>query len=138
MKNLVLKKYKILDHPADLKIKAYGKNLEELFNNILLAMAEAMEPVSISEEISRGVDIKSRNLESLLIDFLSDVIYETDLNNAVFKKLEVSKLTDQELEGKISGPKIKNFKTEIKAVTWHDLEIKKINSLWQATVVFDI
>jgi len=138
MKNLVLKKYEILDHPADLKIKAYGKNLEELFNNILLAMAEAMEPVSISEEISRGVDIKSRNLESLLIDFLSDVIYETDLNNAVFKKLEVSKLTDQELEGKISGPKIKNFKTEIKAVTWHDLEIKKINSLWQATVVFDI
>jgi len=138
MKNLVLKNYEILDHPADLKIKAYGKNLEELFNNILLAMAEAMEPVSISEEISRGVDIKSRNLESLLIDFLSDVIYETDLNNAVFKKLEVSKLTDQELEGKISGPKIKNFKTEIKAVTWHDLEIKKINSLWQATVVFDI
>lgn len=139
MKDLELKKYQILDHPADLKIRAYGKDLEELFNNILAAMVEAMQPTtSIPEEISRGVKIKSRDLESLVVDFLSDVIYETDLNDAVFKKLEAEKLTEQELEGRIIGHKIKSFKTEIKAVTWHELEIKNESGHWQATIVFDI
>lgn len=138
MKNLTLKKFEILDHPADLKIHAYGNSLEELFNNILAGMAEAMQPTLSQGKVSRGIEIKSRNLESLLIDFLSDVIYETDLNDAVFQKLETEKITEQELEGRIIGPKIKGFKTEIKAVTWHDLEIKKINEIWQATIVFDI
>ena len=131
-------KYEILEHPADLKIRAYGNSLEELFNNILLAMTKASQPEVLDETITTKIEVRSENLENLLIDFLSEVIYQTDLNDAVYSKVEFKKLTETELEGKIFGQKIKNFQTEIKAATWHDLEIKKINSLWQATVVFDI
>jgi len=31
-----MEKYKILEHPADLKIKAFGQNFEEVFSNLLL------------------------------------------------------------------------------------------------------
>ncbi|MCX7779267.1 MAG: archease [Patescibacteria group bacterium] len=138
MKNLVSKKYQILEHPADLKIKVYGKDLAELLNNVLQALNEATEPKILDEKIETEIEIKSENLENLFVDFLSEVIYQTDLNNAAYLKAKFEKLTEKELKGKIFGQKIKSFQTEVKAVTWHDLEIKKENSSFFATVVFDI
>lgn len=151
MKNLASKKkqvagrqhrftpYEILDHPADLKIRAYGQNLNELFNNILAAMVEAMKPtVAESENLIEKIKIKSENLENLLVDFLSEVIYKTDLNNAVYSRAEFIKLNENELEGKIFGQKIKKLQTEIKAVTWHDFFIQRENKIISATIVFDI
>ncbi len=132
-------KYEILEHTADLKIRAFGRLLEELFNNILAAMVEATKPIIIDQTASvEEIKIKAENLENLLIDFLSEVIYQTDLNDVVYTKAEFKKITEKGLEGKIFGQKIKTFETEIKAITWHELEIKKINNLWQATVVFDV
>lgn len=132
--------YEILEHTADLKIRAYGKDLPELFSNILKGMFEACEPV-ISDKLSiinREIKIQSQNLESLLVDFLSEALYLSDVNNEVYFEAEFEKLTEQELNGKIKGKKIEGLKEEIKAVTWHDLEIKKVNNQWQATVLFDI
>ncbi len=132
-------KYEILEHTADLKIRAFGRLLEELFNNILAAMVEATKPIIIDQTASvEEIKIKAENLENLLIDFLSEVIYQTDLNDVVYTKAEFKKITEKGLEGKTFGQKIKTFETEIKAITWHELEIKKINNLWQATVVFDV
>lgn len=138
MNDSVSKKYQILEHPADLKIKAWGKNLEELFNHILQAINEATQPEVLDQSITTEIKIKSENLENLLVDFLSEVIYQTDLNDCVYQKAVFKKLNEQELEGEIFGQKIKTFKTEIKAVTWHDLEIKRENDIWQATIIFDI
>ncbi len=132
-------KYEILEHPADLKIRAYGQNLSELFNNVLLAMTEAMKPRVIEQNfISQKIDLKANNLENLLIDFLSEVIYQTDLNNLVYSRAEFDKINEQELSGKIFGQKIKTLETEIKAVTWHDLEVKKENNQWRAILIFDL
>jgi SHS2 domain-containing protein len=132
-------RYEILDHTADLKIRAYGASLEELFNNILIAIAEAIKPEILdSKFLAKEIKIQSPNLENLLIDFLSEVIYQSDLNDSVYTKAEFKKLTEKEIEGKIFGQKIRKVESEIKAVTWHDLEIKKENNLWQATIVFDI
>ncbi len=89
--------YKILEHTADLKIRIYGKTLEELFNNILTAIAEVTKPVLAGPEApSKKIKIEAENLENLLIDFLSEVIYESDLNNAVYTKIKFKKLTTKE------------------------------------------
>lgn len=138
MNNTVLKKYQILEHPADLKIKAYGKDLSELFDNILKAIFEATSPKLLNKKIKTEIKVKSENLENLLVDFLSELIYQMDLNNSIYLKSNFKKLTEKELVGEFFGQKVKNFQTEIKAVTWHDLEIKKENNFWQATIIFDI
>jgi len=139
MKDSVLKKkYEILDHPADLKIRAYGKNLEELFNNILAAMKDGTRPELLREKIKTPVKIKSENLENLIFDFLAEVIYEMDLNDSLYQKVEIKKLTEKELVGEISGQKVKRFTTEIKGVTWYDFSLKKENNEFTLIVVFDI
>ena len=139
MKNAVSKKgFEILDHKADLKIHAYGKNLEKLLNNILEAILEGTNPVLSEKEIKTKVKIFSKNLESLIIDFLSELIYQMDINDSVYTKIKTKKLTEKEIEGELFGKKVRRFTTEIKGVTWHDFEIKKEGDSFSATILFDV
>jgi SHS2 domain-containing protein len=139
----LIKPYQILEHTADLKIKAFGRDLPELFSNALKGMFESirrreLEVGSRKLETRRKIKIKSPDLESLLVDFLSEALYLSDINDEAYFEAEFDKLTEKELNGEIRGAKVRNFKEEIKAVTYHGLEIKKRNKIWEATVLFDI
>jgi SHS2 domain-containing protein len=136
----MIRDYKVLEHTADLKIRAYGKDLPELFSNMLKGMFEACEPIISNQSsiVSREVKIQSPNLESLLVDFLSEALYLSDVNDEIYFQAEFEKLTENELIGKLKGHKIKGLKEEIKAVTWHDLKIERRNNHWEAVVLFDI
>ncbi|MBU4370032.1 archease [Patescibacteria group bacterium] len=133
-----MKNYEILEHTADLKIRAYGENLEKVFSNFLKAMVEVCQPeIDSSSLISRKIQIKAESLESLLIDFLSEIIYLMDVNKEIYTRAELM-IKGNKLKGEIKGQKVKRFQTEIKAATWHDLKIEKKDNLWTATVLFDI
>lgn len=131
--------YRILEHTADLKIQAQGKNLSEVFADVLKGMFESCQPefYESSSLIKRQVQVKAENLESLLVNFLSEVVYLSDTNKEAYFSTDLT-IKDNELKGEIQGKKVKSFQTEIKAVTWHGLEIKKIGDQWQAIVLFDV
>ena len=133
-------KYKILDHISDLKIKVLGKNLPELFENAVLAIRECLRPeIEIPEKNTKSkIKIKSADLSSLLVDFLSEVLYQAQVNKEIYYKVKFDKFSGTELEAELFGKKVKRFGLEIKGVTYHNLEIKKIKNHWQATIVFDI
>jgi len=133
-------KYKILDHISDLKIKVFGKNLPELFENAVLAIRECLRPeIEIPEKNTKSkIKIKSADLSSLLVDFLSEVLYQTQVNKEIYYKVKFDKFSGTELEAELFGKKVKRFGLEIKGVTYHNLEIKKIKNHWQAIIVFDI
>jgi SHS2 domain-containing protein len=138
-----MRPYQILKHTADLKIKAYGKNLPELFSNCLKGMFESIgsrrsEVRGRKSEVKRKIKIKSPDLESLLVDFLSEALYLSDINNEAYFKVEFDKFNEKELKGVVKGIKVKGFEEEIKAVTYHGLEMKKVNGRWEAIVLFDI
>ena len=90
------------------------------------------------KKVSRKIKIKSADEQSLLVDFLSEALAESDINNEAYFEAEFKKLTGAELVGKIFGSRVLSFSTEIKAVTYHGLEIKKVSDGWEATVLFDI
>jgi len=142
-----MKKFEFLDHPADLKIKAFGKTKEELFFNMLLGMEENLKPELARETDKKEIKISSLDSETLLVDFLSQVLYLNHINQAVYNDIKFNKFTNlsinsgqaAELEGELIGRKVKSFGEEIKAVTYHDLEIiQKDSDKWEATVLFDI
>ena len=138
MQNSKCKIYEVLEHPADLKIRAYGKDLPELFSNTLKGMFGSCRPKMTNENVVREIQIKADSLENLLVDFLSEALYLSDINNEIYLDADFQILTDKELKAKIKGQKVAGLDIEIKAVTWHDLEIKKEGEQWQATVLFDI
>jgi len=153
-----MKQYEILEHKADLKIRAFGKTKEELFLNMMRGMISGLRPEILkqpygesqatAEAEKRNIEIKSPDLEALLVDFLSEVLYLTQVNKEIYIDIKFKKLTDPstdsissrraELEGELIGQKVKRFSEDIKAVTYHGLKIEKINKIWEAVVLFDV
>ncbi len=136
-----MKKYEILEHKADLKIRIFGKDKKELFFNALLAMSESTKAETSKPEkkVKRKIEIKSGDLATLLVDFLSEALYLSQVQKEVFSDIIIKKFTDKELEGVITGQKIERFGEDIKAVTYHQLEVKQNkDGSWQATILFDI
>ena len=135
-----MKKYEALEHTADLKIRAFGKNKEEVFANMAIGMF-----VSISDKknilkdqvVERKIKIKAMDLQALLIDFLSELVTLSDINNEIYLNYKLQ-ISNNKLSGIIKGYKIKGLKLEIKAVTYNDLKIEKKDGEWLAEVVFDI
>ena len=136
-----MKKFELLEHRADLKIKVKGSSKEELFLNALLGMEEGLRPETkeTKEEIKREIRIKSIDLPALLIDFLSEVLYLIQVNKEIYNNIEFKKFTDTEIEAELFGQKAERFGEDIKAVTYHQLDVCQTKGgTWEARVLFDI
>jgi len=134
-----MKQYEILEHKADLKIRAFGKTKEELFLNAMIGMFKGARYESEGEEIKREIKISSLDLPSLLVDFLSEVLYLCEVNKEVYNKIQFKNSIEKELEGILIGKKLKRIGVVIKGVTYHNLKIyQRKNRTWVATVLFDI
>jgi SHS2 domain-containing protein len=136
-----MKKFEILEHTADLKIKVFGKTKEELFENAMVGMFEAAkyEKEIKSQKSKVKIKIKSIDLPSLLVDFLNEVLYLVETKRLVFEKVEFKKFAENEIEAILFGKPLKRMGVHIKGVTYHGLAIFQVkNKNWQATVLFDI
>lgn len=136
-----MKKFEILPHTADLRIKAFGATKEELFKNSLIGMSSFIKKSIINRnpEIEKEIKIQSTDINNLLIDFLSEVLTLSDINQEVYFDVKFNKFSDTELEAKIFGVRVDEFDEDIKAVTYHEINIKKNkDGLLEATVVYDI
>jgi len=129
---------------ADAAFEAYGDTLEELFETCALATFEVMvDTKHVKPEQKEEIQIKDLNLEDLLFDFISELVYLKDAQKVFFSKfdLKISKNEEYSLKGTIWGEKIDYKKQEVrrdvKAITYHMLEVKKIDSEWRAQVILD-
>jgi len=134
-----MERFEILEHKADYKIRVLGRGKEELFLNAMLGMEDGLQPEirSAKSEI-RNIKITSNDLNALLVDFLSEVLYLTQANKEVYDDIKFIKFSDIELEAKLSGQAVESFGEDIKAVTYHDLDIQQKAGIWQAAILFDI
>jgi SHS2 domain-containing protein len=143
------KDFEFLEHTADLKFLARGKTLEECFQNSAKAMFSGMLNLDlISPNIEKRMKIESPDLETLLHDFLSELLFFFETSQLVFKNFNMKIKKKHEkyfLEALVKGEKFNPRKhgeihTEIKAVTYHDLFVKKNEAKgeWSAEVLCDI
>jgi len=140
-----MKNFEFLDiTTADAAFAAYGKNLNELFANAALAMFEVMvNTKKIKPKVDREVEIEAKDLCGLLFEWLNNLLIFYGSENLAFSKFNVK--TDEKnfrLKAKCFGEKIDperhETKTEVKACTYHKMEIKKVNDKWRAQVIVDI
>lgn len=141
----MVKKYEFLPHTADAQFKAYGKTLEEAFSNAALATYQIMTDISkVKKKIKKLLVIHSQNKESLLYDYLEELLFFTDTEAFLVsevKNLEIRKLKDgYMLECQIKGDQADKYelKTQIKAITYNDMFIKETKGQTVIQVVVDI
>jgi len=139
-----MRTYEIIDHTADVGVKAYGKTLPEAFENSAKGMFDIITDSSEIEPIGQyDIRLEAPNIEQLLVDWLSELLYLNSAQNLVFGLFKVMEMDEKKpkLYARAFGEKFNLSKhkigSEIKAVTYHMLEVRNKRPI-HAQVLFDI
>ena len=145
------KDFEFVAHTADIQVRVFGTTLAQFFRHALIAMFQAVGPRGVgcrteNERIvcdvlpvKREIEIEATDLEMLVVDFLSEALYLSDIHNEAYLDATVHEVGERHIRATVHGVAVTGFEVvELKAVTYHGLAVKKIDGLWQADIVFDI
>ena len=140
-----MERYRLLKNEAtaDIAFIAYGRNLNELFRNMAVAVSNVMV-LNIERKGDKKIDFKmhSKNLDYLVVDFINKIIFYKDYKNILITdaKIKIDKKLNLLCQAK--GEKVERLKdrflADVKAATLHDLEIKKEKGLIKCKIVLDV
>ena len=127
------------EHTADVSIFVWADTIENLFAQAGKAMVEILKPdyKPETDTIRLSISVQGEDLESLLVAYLSELIFLLDERNLVFSEHEIQ-INVNQLEAQITGREIRNVEREIKAATYSNLMIEKTVEGYSTQVVFDI
>jgi len=135
--------FKIIDHTADVGIIAYGTDIEQLFCNAALALFSLItELESIQEKSHLNLRVSSDERDSLLVEWLNELIYFFDAKHMLFNRFDIESLTQNELKATCHGedfdPMKHKIKRGVKAATYHMLRLDNNNDGYEAQIILDI
>ncbi|MEW6377179.1 MAG: archease [Thermodesulfobacteriota bacterium] len=138
-----MKRFEVLDHTADIGLIVYGEDLKALFENAGEAFFHLITDLrKVRRRTERRIEIGGKELERLMVDWLSELLYLHDVENLLFKGFKVESVGEDGLKAKVKGEPFQEgvhvIKTEVKAVTHHWIEVRKTEGSWRAQIIFDL
>jgi len=136
------KSFEIVDHTADVGIIAYGADMSQAFANAARALFSLITELdNVEEVIYRDIELTAQDEESLLVEWLNELIYLFDAENILFNRFDITRLNNTRLKARSYGEKVDSskhkLKTGVKAATYHMLKIDKGDGC-KVQVLFDI
>jgi SHS2 domain-containing protein len=138
----VPKDFETLEHTADTGIIAYGKDLRQAFANAARGLFSLItELEAVKEVIEWDIEVSATDRDSLLVAWLNELIYIFDTENVLFKRFDITWLSQRHLVARGYGEKVDRarhkLKTGVKAATYHMLAAEQEDG-WRLQVLFDI
>ena len=135
--------FEVLEHTADIGFRAWGATAAELFENAAQAMMSiAAETETIDPRGEVSIQATGEDYESLLVNWLGEVLYRFDAGLFAASKFRVDKIEPTTLEGRLVGeardPARHRWKLIVKAVTYHDIEVFERDGRWESRIFLDI
>ena len=136
------KEFEIIDHTADVGIIAYGADIRQTFANAARALFSLItEPEGVEEVLQRDIELNAADQESLLVQWLNELIYLFDVENIVFKRFDILQLDQTRLKARVYGERVDRakhkIKTGVKAASYHMLKVDRDDG-YRARVILDI
>lgn len=135
--------FEFIEHTADKGFRVEADDLQGLFTTSVAGLAnmlrEDLSSDTSNRSISYIVDIEAQDKTALLIDFLSEVLTLSHIHKTVFTRVNIEKITAHNVRAHIYGERVDYFDEEIKAVTFHQADIRQneFESL-ETNIIFDI
>ena len=135
--------FEILEHPADIGFRAYGRSRQELFENAALALFSlACDPATIEERETRDVEATGSDDEALIYSWLAELLAVAEAERLVFRRAVIRALESGRVRGTAHGEAFDRNRhrsgTNIKAVTFHQLKVAKTQDGFSAQVFLDL
>jgi len=133
-------KYEFLEHTADSKFRAYGKTLEEAFENAAYALTSIIVSEDVKPAYKEEIVIDANGNEALLLNFLEELLYLLDTKSFLLSKVEELTIDGNILKSVVFGDTdIEKYElaAHIKAVTYNEMEITEKDGKFTVQVVVD-
>ena len=135
--------YEFFEHTADIGIRASGTSLQELFRNMAQGLAELVaEDTRLSPDQTRPIQLKAADVELLLLAWLKELLFWFSTDRFLATEYAFESITPTALRGHVRGatfdPAIHTQGKEVKAITHHQLSVRRTKAGWQAEVIIDI
>jgi SHS2 domain-containing protein len=128
------------EHTSEIELRLTAGSLDDLFAEAGRALAELMirnvddKGLGLPEEVM----VQSADRQALLVDWLNELIFRSEVAKKVYVRFRISRLTDRELEATIWGVEPAEIHTVIKAATLHRVQLNEDPDGWSAIVVLDV
>ncbi|RPJ16120.1 MAG: archease [Desulfobacteraceae bacterium] len=136
-------RYEIIDHTADFGIEVWGADLKELFENAAYAMFDTLtdtEELNALSEIS--VNVTGEDWPDLMVNWLRELLYLWAGKGLLVKMTCISSISEYALSAVVKyeffAPERHLIKSELKAVTYHQIRVEPEETNWKARIIFDV
>ena len=138
-----MKRFETFDHTADVGIMIYGEDLKTLFENAGEAFFNIITDLErVIPRMWKKIELGQENLECLMVDWLTELLFLHEVEGLLFKEFKVESIGDSGLKAMAGGEEFKEgfhiIKTQVKAVTYHQIEVRKDDGLWRARIILDL
>ena len=136
-----MKRFKLIEHTADVGLIAYGESLEEAFANAAYGLFSIIADLKdVKEKESRKVVISEDDIEVMLVEWLNNLIFFFDVERLLFNRFEIKLSENHHLAARCYGeeydPRRHHVKLGVKAATYHMLRVDEEKH--QVQVIFDV
>ncbi len=130
--------FREISHTADWELEVWGPDLGSLIEQAARGMYHLAElKLSSHPRLTRKIELLFHDSETLLVDFLTELIYLTESEGLAFDEFNIQ-FNDDQLVALVSGAKIESLSKEVKAATYHNLAIRESRDFLVANIVFDV
>lgn len=133
--------FEILEHTADVGVRASGASLEEAFHEATLGLLHITGTWRPGDGEEVRLEFAGTDPGSLLVDWLGEIVYLQDARDAVISGIEVTEATAERVAGTIRlAPRGEASPegTAVKAITYHQLAVERMEAGWTVTVFVDV
>ena len=129
--------YEVLHHTADIRLRVTGSTLEELFADALRGLMAVMA-TGAGSPLNESVDVESVDVTALLVDFLNEALVRAHVHRRVYTGASFASLSDTRLAATLTSVPAEEFDEDVKAVTYHEAEVRRDGGGWTTMLVLDI
>ena len=131
--------FELIHHTADVRLRVTADTLENLFRDAVRGMYAVMRGEGGSAAVRRVIAVdESADTTSLLVDFLNEVLNRAQIGREIFEEIRFTRFEALSLTAELTGTAPAEFEEDVKAVTYHEADVRHENGGWTTMLVFDL
>lgn len=135
--------YRFFDHTADFGLEIFGRSPSDLFKQAAMALTDLLtDPSLLKKQHHLALDIDGSDWDDLLINWLRELLYLYNGEAQFVVGVDIITIEQTRLRAEVATEDYRmghhEIRNEIKAVTYHQLEVKADDDGWRARVIFDV
>jgi len=130
--------FEILQHTADVRLHVTASTLPELFGDALRGLMAVMSGDAVRGGETESIELDSVNLTALLVDFLNEALVRAVTRRVLFTGASFASLGETHLSATLTSVPAASFDEDVKAVTYHEAEVRRSGEAWTTMLVLDI